>query len=392
MEQKRAYRYRCFPNATQKHILARTFGATRYVYNWALRLRTDAYYERQERIFYKETSARLTQLKKQPETAWLNEVSSVPPQQALRHLDMAFRNFFASQTEYPTFKKKHGHQSAEYTVSGFSYRNGKLTLAKMDRSLKIRWSRPLPKGAKPSTVTVSRDSAGRYFVSLLVTDDIHTLPQTDTVVGIDLGITSLVTLSTGERIGNPRHLTSDAKRHRKAKKSLSRKEKGSKGREKARLHLARVEARIADRRKDFTHKLTTQLIRENQTICCESLRVKNMVRNHSLAKHISDAGWGELVRQLEYKATWYGRTFVAIDRWYPSSKRCSHCGHVVSSLPLDMRHWDCPECGVRHDRDVNAAINIASVGQTVFSGGEAVRPGRRKSQRHTSGKPESHAL
>ncbi|MCA1668299.1 MAG: transposase [Thermomicrobia bacterium] len=392
MRQTRAYRYRCYPNATQRVVLARTFGATRYVYNWALRLRTDAYYERQERLYYRETSLRLTKLKQEPDTAWLREIAAVPVQECLRHLDTAFRNFFDGRTAYPSFKRKHGHQSAQYTRSGFRYRNGKLTLAKMDTPLKIRWSRPLPKSAIPSTVTVSRDSAGRYFVSLLVTDDIHPLPKMDTAVGIDLGITSLVTLSTGEKIGNPRHLTSEAKRHRKAKKSLSRKQKGSKGREKARLRLARVEARIADRRKDFTHKLTTRLVRENQTICCESLRVKNMVRNHSLAKHISDAGWGELVRQLEYKAAWYGRTFVAIDRWYPSSKRCSHCGHVVPSLPLDIRQWNCPECGTRHDRDVNAAVNIAAAGLAVSAGGEAVRPGRRKSNRRASGKPESRAL
>jgi putative transposase len=395
MEQKRAYRYRCYPNVIQKHMLARTFGATRYVYNWALRLRTDAYYERQERVYYKETSARLTQLKKQEETAWLNEVSSVPPQQALRHLDTAFRSFFDGRTAYPSFKRKHGHQSAEYTVSGFHFVDGTLTLAKMGSPLKIRWSRPLPKDTKPSTVTVSRDSAGRYFVSFLVTEEIHPLSKADTdaaVVGIDLGITSLVTLSTGEKVGNPRHLTSDTKRHRKAKRSLSRKQQGSKGREKARVRLARVEARIADRRKDFTHKLTMRLVRENQTICCESLRVKNMVRNHSLAKHIGDAGWSELVRQLAYKSAWYGRTFVAIDRWYPSRKRCSHCGHVVSSLPLDVRHWMCPECGTRHDRDVNAALNIAAAGLAVSAGGEAVRPGRRKSDQHASGKPEFHAL
>ncbi len=290
--------YRCYPNAAQRRILARTFGATRYVYNWALRMRTDASYERQERIYYKGCSACLTQLKKQPETLWLNEISSVPAQQALRHLDTAFRTFFAGRTAYPSFKRKHGQQSAEYTVSGFRFADGRLTLAKMDSPLKIRWSRPLPNGAKPSTATVSRDSAGRYFVSLRVTDDIHPLPKSDAVVGIDLGIASLVTLSTGEKVGNPRHRNSDAKRQRKAQQSLSRKQKGSKGREKARLRLARVEARIADRRRDFTDKLTTRLVRENQTICCESLRVKTMVRNHTLAKQISDAGWGN----------WYGNS------------------------------------------------------------------------------------
>lgn len=376
MEYECAYRYRCYPNANQKVILARTFGAARYVYNWALRLRTDAYYERQERISYVDSSARLTALKKEEGQEWMNAVSSVPMQQALRHLDAAYRNFFAGRTAYPTFRRKDGPQSVEYTTSAFGYRDGKLTLAKMDAPLHIHWSRPLPLNAKPTTATVTRDAAGRYFISLRIKVERAALPAVDTVIGADVGLDSLVTLSTGEKFANPRFGKRDAKRLAKAQRNLSRKTKGSRRREKAKRRVARIHARIADRRLDGLHKISIRLIRENQTIAVESLAVKNMVRNHTLARAIQDAGWGEFVRQLRYKADWYGRTLVEIDRWYPSSKRCHCCGHIVDSLPLDVRRWSCLACEIEHDRDVNAARNIAAVGQTVLARGEAVRPKR----------------
>ncbi|HEY8325165.1 MAG TPA: RNA-guided endonuclease TnpB family protein [Ktedonobacterales bacterium] len=376
MQQKRAYRYRCYPTPAQATVLARTFGCARFVYNWALRLRTDAYYQRQERIGYHEASAALTTLKQQPETAWLNEVSSVPLQQALRHLDKAFRNFFEGRAKYPTFHKKHGRQAATYASSAFRWdaQTRALVLAKIDAPLNIHWSRFFT-GA-PTTVTISKDTAGRYFVSFLVEEEIETLPVVTAMVGMDVGLKDVAVLSTGEKIANPQHLRRSEYRLAHAQRNLSRKQKGSRNREKARLKVAREHARIADQRRDGLHKLTTRLIRENQTICVESLAVKNMVRNHTLAKAISDVGWGELVRQLEYKATWYGRTLVKIDRWYPSSKRCHACGHVLDSLPLDVRQWTCLECGVRHDRDINAAKNMLAVGLTVNACGEAVRPGR----------------
>jgi putative transposase len=378
MKQKRAYHYRFYPTPEQATVLARTFGSARFVYNWALRLRTDAYYQRQERISYAGTSAALTQLKREPETTWLNEVSSVPTQQALRHLDRAFRNFFEGRGKYPGFHKKHGRQSAEYTTSAFRWDAdaNTLTLAKMDAPLAIRWSRPLPDGAVPSTVTVSRDTAGRYFVSILAEDEIEPLPAVAQDVGIDLGLHDAVVLDTGEKVGNPRFFAKDEKRLAKAQRRLAKKQPGSKNRNKARVKLARVHARIADRRQDFLHKLSTRIIRENQTVCVESLSVKAMVKHPTLAKAIHDVGWGEFVRQLSYKAEWYGRTLVAIDKWYPSSKRCSDCGHVLGFLSLETRCWTCPVCGCVHDRDVNAAKNILAVGLTVSAGGEAVRPGR----------------
>jgi putative transposase len=376
MRQKRAYRYRFYPTSEHAGVLARTFGSARFVYNWALRLRTDAYYERQERVGYHEASAALTALKQHPETAWLNEVSSVPLQQALRHLDKAFRNFFAGRAKYPAFHKKHGGQAATYASSAFRWDapTRALTLARMDAPLDIHWSQGFT--GTPTTVTISKDTAGRYFASFLVEEEVEALPVVNAMVGGDVGLKDVAVLSTGEKIANPQYLRRSEHRLAHAHRNLSRKQKGSMSREQARLKVARLHARIADQRRDGLHKLTTRLIRENQTVCVESLAVKHLVRNPTLAKAISDVGWGELVRQLEYKAAWYGRTLVKIDRWYPSSKRCHACGHVLDSLPRDVRQWVCPECGVRHDRDINAAKNMLAVGLTVNACGEAVRPGR----------------
>jgi putative transposase len=376
MRQKRTYRYRFYPTSEQAVLLAQMFGCARYVYNWALRLRTDAYYERHERLGYHEVSAALTALKQQVETAWLNEVSSVPLQQALRHLDKAFRNFFEGRARYPAFRKKHGRQAATYASSAFKWdaATRALVLAKMNAPLDIHWSRPFT--GMPSTITVSKDTAERYFVSFLVEEDIQALPVVTGMVGVDVGLKDLAVLSTGEKVANPTHLRRSERHLAHAQRNLARKRKGSKNRDKARLKVARIHATIADQRSDGLHKLTTRLIRDNQVICVESLAVKHLVHNHTLAKAISDAGWGELVRQLGYKAMWYGRTLVKIDRWYPSSKRCHACGKVLDALSLDVRQWTCPNCGVRHDRDVNAARNILAVGLTVNACGETVRPGR----------------
>ncbi len=380
MKQKRAYQYRFYPTPEQVQILARTFGCARYVYNWALRLRSDAYYKDKQRIGYHETSARLTLLKQQEDHRWLNEVSCVPPQQALRHLEKAFKNFFEGRVNYPTFKKRVSQQTAEYTSSAFKWDGKSLTLAKMDTPLDIHWSRPLPKGCKPTTVTVRKDTAGRYFVSILVEEDIKFLPVVKKQVGLDLGLKSMVITSHGHTYGNPKFFHKQEKKLARAQRRLAKKKKGSKNRAKARLKVARIHAKIGDRRRDYQHKLSTKLIRENQTICVESLQVKNLVKNHCLAKAISDVGWSEFIRQLEYKAAWYGRTLVKIDKWYPSSKRCFDCGHLLDSLTLDVRSWTCPECGVVHDRDINAAKNILAAGQAVTACGESVRPGRVKAQ------------
>jgi len=374
MEVKRAYRFRFYPTPEQEVNLARTFGCARFAYNHMLRLRTDAWFKEQKRIGYHETSARLTAMKKDPEFVWLNEVSSVPVQQALRHLQTAFANFFTKRAKYPAFKRKDGPQAAEYTTSAFRWDGKALRLAKMDAPLAIRWSRTLPRAAKVTTVTVSKDAAGRYFASLLCDDVVPPKPEAAGLVGIDLGLTHFAILSTGEKIAAPntfrKHEASLAKRQRR----LAKKQKGSANRRKARLKVARLHARITDARRDFLHKLSTRLINENQVIAVETLSVNNMQKNRHLAKSISDAGWSEFVRKLEYKAQWYGRSLIGIDRWYPSSKRCSDCGHTVSTLPLSVREWVCPECDTIHDRDINAARNVLAAGLAVSVCGESVSP------------------
>ncbi|MEO3807350.1 RNA-guided endonuclease TnpB family protein [Nonomuraea sp. B1E8] len=359
---KRAYKYRFYPTPEQASELARTFGCVRLVYNKALEERTRAYTLEGRRVSYVESSAALTAWKRSGEYDFLSEVSSVPLQQALRHLQAAFANFFAKRATYPTFKsRKKSRASAEYTRSAFRWREGRLTLAKMDAPLAIAWSRPLPEGAEPSTVTVSKDAAGRWFVSLLVEEEISPLPPVADNVGIDAGITALATLSTGEKIVNPCHERRDRRKLARAQRALARKEKGSANRVKARLKVARVHARITDRRRDHLHKVTTRLVRENQVIAVEDLTVRNMVKNHSLARAISDASWRQMRSMLEYKAAWYGRTLVAVDRWFPSSKLCSACGALQDKMPLHARAWQCA-CGAAHDRDVNAAQNVLAAG------------------------------
>jgi putative transposase len=373
---KRAFKYRFYPTDAQAAELSRTFGCVRKVYNMALAARTEAW-ARQERVNYNATSTMLTEWKKTDDLAYLSEVSSVPLQQGLRHLQGAFANFFAKRAKYPRFKsKRKSRASAEYTRSAFTYRDGRLVLAKMTEPLDIVWSRPLPEGAEPSTVTVSRDAAGRWYVSMLCEDPrVKPLPKTDTAVGIDVGLDHLLTLSTGEKVTNPRHERRDRARLTKAQRNLAKKAMGSANRHKARQKVARVHARIADRRRDHLHQLTTRLVRENQTLVIEDLTVRNMVKNHSLARAISDAAWHEFRSLVEYKAAWYGRDVVVVDRFFPSSKLCSACGALQKKTPLHVREWTCG-CGVTHDRDVNAAKNLLAVGLTVSACGGGVRPNR----------------
>lgn len=371
---KRAYKYRFYPTPDQVELLSKTFGSVRFVYNSILNWRTIAYNTLNQSIDYKKASARLTEMKKQPELAWLGEVSCVPLQQTLRHQQSAFKNFFEGRANYPTFKSKRGKQSAEFTASAFKYRDGFLFIAKSKTPLKIRWSKTLP--STPSTITIKKDLNNRYFVSCLCDFEPKPLPINANVVGIDLGLKDLIVSDIGSRYGNPRHTLKYAKRLAALQRRLSKKQKGSKNREKARVKVAKMHSKIADCRKDNLHKLSRRLVNENQVICVESLRVKNMLRNPKLAKSISDAGWGELLKQLRYKSDWAGREIVSIDQFFPSTKLCSHCGYLVEKMSLDVRTWLCPCCETSHDRDVNAAKNIKAAGLAVLAYGELVKPGR----------------
>ena len=375
----KAFKYRFYPTPEQETLLRRTMGCARLVYNKALAVRTEAWYQDKKRVGYNETSAMLTQWKKEEDLSFLREVSYAPLQQGLRHLQTAFTNFFAGRAKYPNFKKKANGGSAEFTSKAFKWADGQVYLPKCSEALPIRWSRAIPNGCEPTTITVKLSPSGRWTVSMLVEVDIQPLPKLDKQVGIDLGITSLIALSDGEKVANPKGFKAKQGKLRHAQKALSRKVKGSNNRHKARLKVAKVYEEISDARKDFLHKLTTRLVRENQIIAVEDLAVKNMVKNHKLALAISDASWGELVRQLEYKCDWYGRDFIKIDRWFPSSKRCSNCSHVVEKLPLNIREWVCPKCGAKHDRDTNAAVNILAAGLAVSVCGATVRPEQSKS-------------
>jgi len=384
---KQRWTFRAYPNEEQTIQLARTFGCVRYVWNWALTLRRDGFVQHRQRIGYAETDARLTQLKRHPETAWLREVSSVPLQQSLRDLQSAFVNFFEHRAAYPIFKQKSKRQSANYTHRGFRFDplTKTLTIAKIGK-LHIRWTRDqIP---MPSSVRIIKSTTGKYFVSLVVEIAPLDWPKSGEAVGIDFGLTALATLSTGDKIDNPRHAERRLRRLVRLQRRVSRKQNGSRRRSVALQRLALLHERIRNARWDALHKVSTNLVKRFDRIYLEDLHVRGLVKNHHLARALSDAAIGSVSRLIEAKAARYGKTVVKIDRFFPSSKTCSGCGHVVGKLPLTIRAWSCPSCGTNHDRDINAALNILAVGQTVSAhgAGRSTRrpPGRRATRRRSA--------
>ncbi|MXW11508.1 MAG: IS200/IS605 family element transposase accessory protein TnpB [Synechococcus sp. SB0662_bin_45] len=360
--QKLRYRYRLYPHPHQKLALARVFGCARVVWNDALALSQDLYKRGQK---YPGGAALqkqcITQAKWTPERSWLAEVSNVSLQQSLRDLDQAFRNWWRNKgkSRAPRFKKRNNRQSIRFQSNAFLVEGRKLRLTKVG-SIPINWSRDLP--ATPSSVTIIKDCAGRYCASFVVEVERPKLPASSKTVGIDLGLASLAVTSEGEKIAPPKFLRSALQRIRRLQRSLSRKEKGSHNRQKARLRLARAHVQVADQRLDHLHKLSTRLIRENQTVVLEDLNVSGMVKNRKLARAIADAGWRLLRTLLESKAEIYGREVKIISRWEPTSQTCSACGHRDGKKSLSVRAWRCSACGAEHDRDVNAARNILAAG------------------------------
>jgi putative transposase len=355
-------------------VLARTFGCVRVVWNRTLAARRARYAADGTSTSYVQTDRALTAMKRDPALAFLIEVSSVPLQQALRHQHQAFAAFFARRARYPQFKSRRGRQAAHYTRSAFSLRGGELRLAKTDAPLRFIWSWPEVDltALDPAMVIIARESDGRWYLTFtLDTAAPPPLDQTGRAVGVDLGVTDFAVTSEGERIANPRHLARRARNLARYQRRLARCQKGSANRAKAAAKVARAHRKVRHARQDFLHRASTRLVRENDLIVIEDLAVKNMIRNRRLARAISDCGWGEFRRQLEYKYQRYGRRLVVIGRWYPSSKICSACGYLLAELSLGTRHWTCPSCGARHDRDVNAAINILAAGRAVARG----RPG-----------------
>lgn len=355
-----AHKYRFYPDAEQTVLLAKTFGCVRVVWNNILDWRSKEYTLNATKINYALSTKHLTEIKQLEEYKWLCEVSNVALQQSLRSQDVAFSNFFSKRAKYPKFKSKHGKQSFRLTRSGFRVKDGELYIAKSATRLNMVLSRPLPDNL--NSLTINKDAAGRYFASVQGEQEKEQLPTIEKSIGIDLGLTHFMIASNGEKVDAPKVYRKAEARLAILQRRLSRKVNGSKNRSKARIKVARHHAVIADTRKDFLHKLSTKLIRENQTIAVEDLNVAGMVKNGNLSKSISDASWYEFTRMLEYKAEWYGRTMVKVNRWYPSSQICSACGDRGEKKALSVREWTCTECGAVHDRDINAAININTAG------------------------------
>jgi putative transposase len=371
-----AYKCRAYPDLEQVSTLNRTFGCVRVVWNRTLAWRQARYRAGQASTSYAQANAYLTAMKDTADLGWLNEVSSVPLQQAIRHQQAAFSSFFAGRASYPRYKPRNGRQAAEYTRSGFRYRDGQLFLAKTGTPLAFAWSWPDtdPATLDPTTVTVSRDPCGRWYVSFAVdVPEPAPLPPAGAAVGVDLGIKDFAVTSDGNKIANPRRLARRERSLARYQRRLARCQQGSANRAKARAKVARAHRKVRASRADFLHRTSARLVRDHDVIVIEDLAVKNMIRNRSLATATSDCGWGEFRRQLAYKAARAGRRLIMIDRWYPSSKTCSACGHLLAELPLSTRAWQCPSCGTRHDRDVNAAKNILAAGLAVSACGADVR-------------------
>lgn len=379
---KQLYQYRIYPTTRQQQALSQLFGCCRVVFNDAVALCQEKYQAGEKKPSNGELQKLLiTHAKKTEERNWLSEVSNIPLQQSLNDLNVAFSNFFQSckgkrkgkPVRPPRFKSKHSRQSARFTRGGFRVHQDNVYLAKIGK-VKIVWSRELP--SEPSSVTVIKDSCNRYFLSFVVETIPDQLPDNGKSVGIDLGIETFATMSNGEKVKAPSPMKKKLRRLRKCQRNLARKKKGSNRRYKARKRVAKLHAKIKDTRNDFLHKLSTNIIRENQTIVLEDLNVSGMVKNRRLSRAISDLGWRQFRTMLEAKSTMYGREFIVIDRWTPTSQTCSTCGFNGGKKDLSIRGWECINCGAEHDRDINAAVNIkVAGGQSETKNG---RGGRRK--------------
>lgn len=366
----RSYRFRIYPTKSQEEILKKTIGCCRYIYNWNLELRKESYKKDKTKVSYKKSSALMTQLRKTSGTEWLKDVSFAALQQSLLNVNTAYSRFFNGITRYPKFKKRKNGGSAKFVGSSFSLGLKGFRVNRVKDSIKVVWSRKMV--SKPKSCVISLNPSGQWFVSFACEDDVPHLPKINARIGIDLGIETFATLSDGTKVKQPDSIRGLRRKLARTSRSHSRKKLGSRNRDKSRVKVAHIHQRITNIRNDFQQKLSTSIVRENQVIAIEDLAVKNMAKNRKLSRCISEQGWREFRTMLDYKANWYGRGLIVIDRFTPTSQICNACGKT-NKLSLDKRIVMC-ECGVMYDRDVNAAQNILAVGTTVSACGAGIRP------------------
>lgn len=365
----KTYKFRLSPNTEQEQLLAKHFGHTRYIYNHFLNQKKEQYQVDKKSDNYYKQAASLTKLKKEEGTKWLKEVNSQSLQFSLKSLDSAFTNFFRGNAKFPRFKSRRNKNS--FTVPQFGrIEEGKLNIPKFKDGIKINIHRELE--GKIGKMSITRTSTGKYFVSIFTEQEIRQLPKTDKYIGIDLGLKNFVITSENKEYKNNRYTKKYARELKKAQQHLSRKTKDSNGFEKQKLKVAKIHEKIANSRLDTLHKVSYELIKDSQVIAIEDLNIKDMIKNKKLSKHIADASWGNFVNLLQYKADWYGREVIKINRWYPSSKTCNECGWINQDLNLSVREWTCKSCGVIHDRDINASINILKEGLKIYGQGLSI--------------------